>query len=590
MKISKRIISFISAFVTLFFIWAAPVSAAWYNDVAYSYTQSTLTRWAVHSSIGIAASAIGAGIGYFLVPGYGAVAGAALGDCVGMLAQDGLDAVMEELAKDSSYVSESDYISSMTTDSVSSAGNYASSVDSVKFETYVGTTSSYATDYNSSTAVINKAASTSSSGTNGYWKGNTTYSFKPFSVSTAGYYTISNPYFYFNSSLSSVSASSSSTGNYGDFILYYSQDEGNTWSNYYSTRMTLTGSIQESSGLYVHTLQAGNYKAYLQPDCIYYLAYKVQNVFWNTSSTAYYTGVTAYTKCSGSPSLIFDSAVIADSDTRISNYITNVVNYNEENKYIDDSTTINYYIGTIDNSNNVIEIYNGNVYDDETLVFTEPVTGAQYQTSGWVYDYSRHSYDIDLESGTFYIDSYDIDSIYLAYGDEYLTIYYYSDNSLVSSDRYAYVLVSESDLSYCALNGHTYNYEISSEATCTSVGIGLYTCSVCGDQYTETIPMKAHTYNYSILQEATEISSGIGLYEEAPDFIETPLISGDFLNSVPGAMEMFVPELAAEIEEKIKADQESDHPSPDKCINISITTDQLVRLVNGIRETKRKKG
>ncbi len=66
-------------------------------------------------------------------------------------------------------------------------------------------------------------------------------------------------------------------------------------------------------------------------------------------------------------------------------------------------------------------------------------------------------------------------------------------------------------------------------------------------------------------------------------------ISGDFLNSIPGAMEMFVPELAAEIEEKIKADQESDHPSPDKCINISITPEQLVRLVNGIKEAKRKK-
>ncbi|MCD8126234.1 MAG: hypothetical protein LUD82_01790, partial [Clostridiales bacterium] len=77
--------------------------------------------------------------------------------------------------------------------------------------------------------------------------------------------------------------------------------------------------------------------------------------------------------------------------------------------------------------------------------------------------------------------------------------------------------------------------------------------------------------------------------EEVPDFIETPLISGDFLNSVPGAMEMFVPELATEIEEKIKADQESDHPSHDKCINISITTDQLIRLVNGIKGVKRKK-
>lgn len=71
---------------------------------------------------------------------------------------------------------------------------------------------------------------------------------------------------------------------------------------------------------------------------------------------------------------------------------------------------------------------------------------------------------------------------------------------------------------------------------------------------------------------------------------ETPFIfSGDFLNSVPDAMERFVPELAAEIETRIKAEQESDHPSPDKRINISITAEQLVRLVNGIKGARRKK-
>ncbi|MCD8127123.1 MAG: hypothetical protein LUD82_06620 [Clostridiales bacterium] len=71
--------------------------------------------------------------------------------------------------------------------------------------------------------------------------------------------------------------------------------------------------------------------------------------------------------------------------------------------------------------------------------------------------------------------------------------------------------------------------------------------------------------------------------------IEEPFISGDFLNSVPDAMDMFVPEMASEIENKIKADQESGYPSPGKRINFSITTEQLVRLVNGIKETRLKK-
>ena len=44
---------------------------------------------------------------------------------------------------------------------------------------------------------------------------------------------------------------------------------------------------------------------------------------------------------------------------------------------------------------------------------------------------------------------------------------------------------------------HIYEKEITKEATCTEKGILAYTCSICGDKYTEEIPVIPHTYTES---------------------------------------------------------------------------------------------
>lgn len=186
-----------------------------------------------------------------------------------------------------------------------------------------------------------------------------------------------------------------------------------------------------------------------------------------------------------------------------------IYNYNEGNHYTDNSETVSYYIGTLDAGGDVTNIYNVNLYDEETLIFTEPVTGAQYQTTGWTYDYSTRCYTLDLASGTFTLDGSDIDTIELTYGDDALTIDYYSGSSLVESDEYAYVRVAQSE---CALNGHTYTYETVREATCTAPGERKYTCSVCGNEYAEEIPKLDHAYTYAVSQEPTCTADGIGLY------------------------------------------------------------------------------
>lgn len=195
--------------------------------------------------------------------------------------------------------------------------------------------------------------------------------------------------------------------------------------------------------------------------------------------------------------------------TRPVSLMQTINNYNTDNSYTDNSETVNYYIGTLDAGGDVINIYNVNLYDEETLIFTEPVTGTQYQTTGWIYDYTTRCYTLSLASGTFTLDGSDIDTIELTYGDDALTIDYYSDSSLVESDEYAYVRVAQSE---CALNGHTYTYETAKEPTCISPGKRKYTCSVCGNQYAEEIPKTDHSYTVSVEQEATCTTNGIELY------------------------------------------------------------------------------
>lgn len=197
------------------------------------------------------------------------------------------------------------------------------------------------------------------------------------------------------------------------------------------------------------------------------------------------------------------------SSTRPVSLMQSINNYNEDNSYTDNSETVNYYIGTLDAGGDVTNIYNVNLYDEETLIFTEPVTGAQYQTTGWTYDYTTRCYTLDLSSGTFTLDGSDIDKVKLTYGDDLLTLDYYSGSTLVESDEYAYVRVAQSE---CALNGHTYTYETVQEATCTTPGERKYTCSVCGNQYAEEIPKTDHAYTYTTQQEPTCTADGIGLY------------------------------------------------------------------------------
>ncbi|MCD7859386.1 MAG: hypothetical protein LUH51_04340, partial [Firmicutes bacterium] len=61
--------------------------------------------------------------------------------------------------------------------------------------------------------------------------------------------------------------------------------------------------------------------------------------------------------------------------------------------------------------------------------------------------------------------------------------------------------------------GHSYTSEVTTEATCTEDGVITYTCSVCGDTYTETISALGHEWGEGVITtEATCTEEGVLTY------------------------------------------------------------------------------
>lgn len=201
--------------------------------------------------------------------------------------------------------------------------------------------------------------------------------------------------------------------------------------------------------------------------------------------------------------------------TRPASFFQVIDSYNTTNKYIDNSETVNYFIGSTNEGGEVTNIYAPNLFDEESMIFTEPVSSIQYQCESWKYYYDQRAYVLKLADGSLVYDGQDVEWIGIMYGDDEVIVAGCTEEptsdslNLVFSDTYAYVMVAQSE---CALNGHTYTYENVVEPTCTSPGERKYTCSVCGNEYAEEIPKLDHAYTYTVQQEPDCTTPGIWLY------------------------------------------------------------------------------
>ena len=207
---------------------------------------------------------------------------------------------------------------------------------------------------------------------------------------------------------------------------------------------------------------------------------------------------------------------ISDSSTRTGALMQAVSNYNSTtNQY-------NFYLGTTDSNGNVTNVYDPAIFNEASMIFTEPVTGQQYQCTGWKYGYASvaRGYRLDLAEDTYSYNGKDIRTLCLFYLDDALYIVgldkvysdYFNDNSSVNDffsnaafiDKYSYV-TAEATGEGSETCQHVYTSETITVPTCVEQGIRRYTCTLCGHTRDEKIPATGHAWEVTETVE-TEVN------------------------------------------------------------------------------------
>lgn len=215
-----------------------------------------------------------------------------------------------------------------------------------------------------------------------------------------------------------------------------------------------------------------------------------------------YVGVVCYFDYSGL-SISRSGQTVVPASTRVSSLTQTINNYNTTNN------TTNYYIGTTDASGNVNQVYDPALFDEQTMVFTEPVSGIQYQCVGWKYYYDQRAYVLELADNSLSYNGTDIKYLILAYGDDAVHIEGYSSETtldnldFVFADDYVYVIATA--VNEGADHEHVYTSETITAPTCTEQGVRRYTCEICGYTRDEKIPATGHAWEITETVE-TEVN------------------------------------------------------------------------------------
>lgn len=449
MKLYKRIVSFLLAVVTCFSFCLTSVFAAWYNDVGYYYTQSSLLQTVFSSLLTVGGTVVGANFGHpYLGELAGSAAAAGIYDLASWLAAGHTE--------DELYAAEEDFVSTLDNPVVSYDGGLF-----VRGEHY----RCYAA---------------------GWYLVNGRYS------RCGYYYCPHNPLgsgntltfdFYCGDSVSIISTNDLS-------VLDPSGIYSFIFDSFFQWQFTfpLRGIYYPVNDFFVSGLNKKNNPFPSSTGTDYPGHSRIETFSFPQVSASFGSTVSCPVpiyKYGGTDYV----SELPKSSTRAAAIFQNITNYNSPDN------SVNYFIGSLDKKGNIINIYLPDLYEESTKIFTEPVTGNQYQTTGWVYDYISRTYLLSLESGTFLIGSSDIDRIDLTYGDDALTISYYSNGSLITTDSYVYVISEERDCE------HDYVSSITTQPTCTSPGLMTYTCSKCGSIYTEELPVVDHICTYSVTKE-----------------------------------------------------------------------------------------
>ena len=133
------------------------------------------------------------------------------------------------------------------------------------------------------------------------------------------------------------------------------------------------------------------------------------------------------------------------------------------------------------NSNNTTnKVENTTIVNETTNTVYNPVTNTTTNITNWTYDYSDRSYTVTTDNSTTQTITYGDEYVTIKEGDTIYNIYYY-----VAQDQ------NPDQDTGCK---HSYTSTVTTAATCEAPGLMTYTCSKCGDTYTEKIPATGHTW------------------------------------------------------------------------------------------------
>lgn len=137
-----------------------------------------------------------------------------------------------------------------------------------------------------------------------------------------------------------------------------------------------------------------------------------------------------------------------------------------------------------------LTIINGDIINETNNTYYNPVTSQGDTITNWSYDYSDRSYNLTLESG---------DTVSVTYGDQNITIVEGGDTYII------YYIIEGSGSGSGSEPGESHTHEWNQtdyrEGNCLTPTQRTYTCSVCGEQYTETDPVLGHSWR--IIQEVS---------------------------------------------------------------------------------------
>ncbi|BDF69971.1 hypothetical protein CE91St41_28020 [Oscillospiraceae bacterium] len=132
------------------------------------------------------------------------------------------------------------------------------------------------------------------------------------------------------------------------------------------------------------------------------------------------------------------------------------------------------------------------MFNEEGGYLFNPVTGETLQAASWYYDYENRRYDIALANNQ--------GSASLEYGDDKATVTI-TNSGNTATYNYFYMVpeggggeVTPSPSPSPEVCQHTYTSSVTTPASCLSTGLTTYTCSKCGNTYTEIIPATGHSY------------------------------------------------------------------------------------------------